>query len=133
MKLSSLLFGGLAAWIFSADSSGRLPEAVGLDVDGLIAQYLPIIMGVVLAFVNESENIPEIWKKIANTIGKSKGANTELGKKALDFYHKAVELLELVLNDPDAEPGAIEDAKDLVTMANRKLISTMDNSKKADL
>lgn len=133
MKLSSLVIGGLAAWVFSADSSGKLPEAVGLDVEGLIAQYLPLIMGVVLAFMNESENIPEVWKKIANTIGKSKGANTELGKKALDFYHKAVELLEIVLNDPDAEPGAIDDAKDLVTMANRKLISTMDNSKKADL
>ena len=94
MKATSIALGGLAAWVVNADQGGNIPQAVGLDVDGLIAQYLPLILGVVVAFLNESDSIPDWLKQIANIFAKSKGANADFGNKSLELYHKLLDLLE---------------------------------------
>lgn len=121
MKLSSVIIGGLAAWLVSA-SGDNIPQAVGIDVESLIGQYLPLILGVVVAFVNESDNIPAWIKKIVSEVGKSKGADIGAGNKALEAYLKLLEFLEELKKDPEANKSEIANTRAALLQVHERVV-----------
>lgn len=104
------------------DGGDSLPVAYGISLDSIIGQYFPAILAVVVALVNESENIAPFIKKIVTDIGKSKGVNIETGEKAIALWKAAIDLLNEIKKDPESEEMAVDAARDLVTAMNRKVI-----------
>lgn len=113
MKLTSIAIG--AAWVFAAKvgvDSGTIPQAVGFDPSGLLSQYLPYILGVIMAFINEYETgLPPWLVDVLNKIFKNNGADTDFGNKALEVYHKMLEILEVLKKDPEANAEAISNLR----------------------
>lgn len=120
MKLSSIMWGAAAAYI-ATQNSDSLPQAVGLDIDSMISQYLPAIMGVLVAIANESDSIPAWIKKLISEYGKSKDADIDFGNKSLSVYRKMLEMLEELKKEPQANAGQIANMR-LALMAQHEKV-----------
>jgi len=121
MKISSLVWGAIAAYVVS-QSESDIPQAVGLDVDGLIAQYLPAIIGVIVAIMNNSDSIPGWLKKIVEDFGKSKGADMDFGNSALAVYSKMLEMLEELKKDPQTNSQQIANMRLALLAQHEKVV-----------
>lgn len=118
MKISSVVL-CIGTVLAVRQGGDALPQAYGID--GLLGKYLPAILGIIVALVNESENIPEWIKKVINSIGKSKGADLDIGGDALSIYHDMLKLLEK-LKASNADEKQVADLRLAILAQHEKVV-----------
>jgi hypothetical protein len=122
MKSYGVFWGviGVAFGVYAMQET-RAPEAFGIDPASLWTQYSPLILGAILAIVNNGD-WPAWIKNLVGIWAKEKGADIDAGNKLIDLWKRAVDLMDELKADPNATAEAIESAKDVVTAINQQVM-----------